>query len=77
MNNKSMTGIVVSQSTKTISVKIERQIKNRIYRKIMKVNKNILAHDENQEAKIGDIVEIIETRPVSKRKSWKLNKILK
>ncbi len=77
MNNKSMTGIVVSLSSKTISVRIERQIKNRIYRKITKVHKNTLAHDERQEANIGNTVEIIETRPISKKKSWKLNKILK
>lgn len=77
MTKKTLVGTVVSKSLKTISVRIERQIKHSLYRKIMKVHKNILCHDEKQEAQIDNIVEIVETRPISKRKSWKLNKILK
>lgn len=77
MAKKTLKGIVVSSHQKTISVEVERQVKHPLYLKTQKVHKKILAHDENAEAKIDDVVEIVETKPISKRKSWMLSKIIK
>jgi small subunit ribosomal protein S17 len=76
-NTKSMIGIVVSNKMdKTIVVEIQRQIKHPSYKKYIKRRAKYLAHDENQVCKIGDTVKISETRPLSKRKNWKLDEII-
>jgi len=77
MTKKILAGVVVARSEKTISVEVERKVKHRLYLKMQRIHKKILAHDEETQANIGDKVEITEIRPVSKRKSWALNKILK
>lgn len=70
-------GIVTSNSMdKTIVVKVERQFKHALYKKIVRRHKNFKAHDENNECKIGDIVEIQESRPISKDKKWVLSQII-
>lgn len=61
----------------TISVSTERRIKDPKYGKTYRSTKKILAHDKIGEAKIGDKVEITECRPISKRKSYNLSKIIK
>ena len=76
MASRKLTGIVMSKTEKTIKVEIKRKVKNLQYFKIISKKRNILAHDERGIAGIGEIVEISEFRPISKNKSWKLNKVL-
>ena len=70
-------GVVVSDKMdKTIVVKVERQFKHPLYKKIVRRHKKFKAHDENNECKIGDKVLIQESKPISKYKKWVLNKII-
>ncbi len=74
---KIQTGVVHSNKMdKTITVSVERRIKHPIYGKYVKKTKRFLAHDEGNECNIGDQVKIMETRPLSKRKRWRLVEIL-
>ncbi len=74
---KSRVGVVVSNKmTKTISVKVERRLQHPLYGKSVKLSKKFMAHDENNDCKIGDKVRIAETRPLSKNKRWRLTEIL-
>jgi len=71
------TGTVVSNKMdKTIVVKVERKIQHELYKRTMKKSKKYVAHDEGNIANIGDTVQIIESRPLSKRKRWSLVKVL-
>lgn|SRR3989338_6870118 len=75
--SKILYGVVSSdKADKTITVNIRSRRTHPIYRKQFTVSKRLLAHDENNEAKIGDKVSIVETRPISKRKNFKLEKII-
>ncbi|MDJ0837408.1 MAG: 30S ribosomal protein S17 [Acidobacteriota bacterium] len=70
-------GVVVSDKMeKTIVVKVERQFAHPLYKRTVKRTKKFLAHDEEGKASIGDRVEIIEARPLSRRKRWKLVRVL-
>ncbi|MCB1053485.1 MAG: 30S ribosomal protein S17 [Acidobacteria bacterium] len=70
-------GVVVSDKMdKTIVVKVERKVQHPLYRRTMKLSKKFMAHDENKLAKIGDKVEIVESRPLSRRKRWNLVQVL-
>lgn len=70
-------GIVVSDKMdKTIVVKVERQYKHPLYKKMIRRHKKFKAHDENNECNLGDTVEIQECRPLSRDKRWKLHKII-
>jgi small subunit ribosomal protein S17 len=74
---RALTGKVVSDKMdKTVSVMIERRIKHPLYGKIIRRSKKYLAHDEANQAKMGDLVEIKEGRPISKNKSWVMTRIL-
>ncbi len=74
---KSRVGIVVSDKMdKTIVVQIIRKSKHPLYGKTVKITKKYKAHDEQNEAKIGDKVMIAETRPLSKDKKWRLVQIV-
>ena len=74
---KERVGVVVSDKMqKTITVSAETKIKHPIYGKFMKRTKKFTAHDETQDAKIGDTVKIMETRPMSKNKRWRLVEII-
>lgn len=74
---KSRTGIVVSDKMdKTITVSIERKVKHPMYGKFMKKTSKFHAHDEQNQCGIGDIVRIMETRPLSKTKRWRLVEVL-
>ncbi len=74
---KSEIGKVVSDKMdKTITVAVEGSVKHPLYGKIVKHTKKLKAHDENNECGIGDRVEIMETRPLSKDKRWRLIKVL-
>lgn len=66
-NRKVLVGVVTSDSMqKTVTVKVETKFKHPLYRKLVIQNKKYHAHDEHEEAKVGDIVQITETRPISK-----------
>ena len=72
-NPRQLTGIVISdKADKTITVKIERRVKHPTYSKIMKRSTKVHAHDEENMAKVGDVVTVQECRPYSKSKTWKL-----
>jgi small subunit ribosomal protein S17 len=72
-----VTGKVVSHGMdKTIAVLVERLIKHPMYGKYIRRSTKLLAHDEANESKVGDVVAISECRPLSKRKSWRLEKIV-
>lgn len=74
---KVRTGIVASNKMdKTITVKVERKVKHPLYGKFVKKSKGFHAHDEKNECNIGDLVKIMETRPLSKSKRWRLVEIL-
>ncbi|MBI5648718.1 MAG: 30S ribosomal protein S17 [Ignavibacteriae bacterium] len=74
---KTRTGIVVStKMNKTITVSIERQVPHPLYRKYFKKTKKFLAHDEHETAALGDKVLIMETRPLSRHKRWRLVRIV-
>ena len=76
-NRKQRNGVVVSdRMDKSIVVLVERRLKHPLYGKFVKLSKKFMAHDEKNEAKIGDKVRIMETRPLSKRKRWRLVEIL-
>ena len=72
-NPRQLTGVVISdKADKTITVKIERKVKHPTYGKIMKRSTKVHAHDEQNSAKIGDLVTVQECRPLSKSKTWML-----
>lgn len=76
-HRKTRIGRVVSDKMeKSIVVLIEQRIAHPIYKKIFKQSKKYVAHDENQDAKTGDLVRIMETRPISKRKRWRLVEVV-
>ncbi len=70
-------GIVVSdKNDKTIVVSVERQFIHPLYKKTVRRHKKFMAHDENNSAREGDIVQIMESRPLSAQKRWTLHKIV-
>ena len=73
MPKRILSGVVVSSSSnKTITVNVTRRIKHKLYKKIIRLTKKYHAHDENNQYKVGDTVSIIETKPISKLKKWKV-----
>ncbi|MBL9151455.1 MAG: 30S ribosomal protein S17 [Verrucomicrobiales bacterium] len=74
---KTRIGVVVSDKmAKTIVVEVMRRVPHPRFSKIVKLTKKLYVHDENGEAKIGDKVMVMETRPMSKLKRWRLLKVL-
>jgi small subunit ribosomal protein S17 len=74
---KTRTGRVVSDKMdKTIVVAVEDHVKHPLYKKIVKRTYKLKAHDENNECKVGDTVKVMETRPLSKDKRWRLVEIM-
>ena len=74
---KEKTGVVVSDKMdKSIVVNVERSFMHPVYGKIVRRNTRYVAHDEKNESKNGDKVKIVETRPLSKTKNWRLETIL-
>ena len=69
--------VVSDKMDKTIVVLVERQFKHPLYKKIIRRHKKYKAHDENNECKMGDVVQIKESKPISKDKRWTLNSIIK
>lgn len=77
LTRKEKVGLVTSNKmTKTIVVSVERQIKHAKYGKFIKRTSKFMAHDEKNESNIGDTVRIVETRPLSKNKCWRLVEIV-
>lgn len=68
--------VVGKKMKKTVTVKVERQVRHRLYKKIIKKQRTFLAHDEYEKCKVGDVVRIIETRPISKCKRWRVVEIV-
>lgn len=77
-NRKTLTGVVVSDKMdKTVVVKVETFVPHPLYGRRIKRSKNFKAHDELNECHIGDTVRLMETRPLSKDKRWRVVKVLK
>ncbi len=64
--------VIAKKMKKTVTVQVERQIRHPLYRKTIRRKQTFLVHDETEKCKIGDIVRIIETRPISKMKRWRV-----
>jgi len=76
-NRKNRVGTVINNKMdKTVTVIIERLIEHPLYHKVVRKRKKVLVHDESNNCHIGDKVRIFETRPLSKRKRWKVDEIL-
>jgi small subunit ribosomal protein S17 len=76
-SRKTRTGLVVSDKMeKTVVVAIERRVPHPVYGKMVTRTKRLKAHDEENSAKVGDTVRIVETRPLSKDKRWRLVEII-
>ena len=74
---KERVGLVISNKMdKTIRVFVERKVKHPKYEKFVKKSSKFMAHDEKNECNIGDVVRIMETRPLSKNKCWRLVEII-
>jgi len=74
---KQRIGVVSSNKMeKTIAVTVERRLKHGVYGKFFKKSNKFMAHDENNECNIGDTVKIMETKPTSKNKRWRLVEII-
>ena len=72
-----VTGVVTSaKMEKTIIVKVTRLVQHKLYRRVIRVTKKFYAHDEERKAKQGDTVRIVETRPLSKLKRWRLAEVV-
>lgn len=74
---KQRVGVVTSNKMdKTITVSVERRLRHPIYGKFVKKTKKFHAHDETNQCQIGDLVRIMETRPISRTKSWRLVEVV-
>jgi small subunit ribosomal protein S17 len=74
---QALVGIVTSaKMEKTIVVKVARLVRHRLYQRVIKKTKKFYAHDEEREARVGDRVRIVSTRPLSKLKRWRLAEVI-
>ena len=74
---KTRTGVVVSDGMdKTVLVRIDRQVRHGLYDKTVRRSSELAAHDEGNEAHVGDTVRVVETRPISKSKRWRVVEIV-
>jgi small subunit ribosomal protein S17 len=75
--HKELVGIVTAaKMQKTIVVKVTRRFQHRLYDRFVRMSKKFYAHDEQGEAKLGDTVRIVESRPLSKLKRWRLAEVV-
>ncbi len=73
-----LSGVVVSDKMdKTVVVQVERSFRHPLYGKVVRRRKKYMAHDEGNECRVGDLVEIRESRPLSRRKRWAVERIVK
>ncbi|MFA6618461.1 MAG: 30S ribosomal protein S17 [Candidatus Neomarinimicrobiota bacterium] len=76
-NRKEIIGVVVSNKMdKTVTVKVTRRVKHSVYGKYINISRKFMAHDENSVCKVGDTISIVETRPMSRNKRWRVKDIL-
>jgi small subunit ribosomal protein S17 len=68
--------VTSAKMEKTIIVKVTRMVQHKLYRRVIRVSKKFYAHDEERKARLGDTVRIIETRPLSKLKRWRLAEVV-
>ncbi len=68
--------VVARKMKKTVTVQVERQVRHPLYRKTVRRKQAFLVHDETEKCKVGDVVRIIETRPISKTKRWRVLEIV-
>ena len=74
---KTKVGEVISDKMdKTVVVKVRRQVKHPLYNRMVRYTSKLKAHDEKNECKVGDMVKVMETRPLSKEKHWRVVEIL-
>jgi small subunit ribosomal protein S17 len=74
---KTRIGVVVKNGmNKSITIAIERKVAHPLYKKYFKKTTKLMAHDESNECNVGDVVKIMETRPISKNKNWRLVEIV-
>ena len=74
----SKVGVVVSdKADKTVVVRVDRIVRHKMYKRYVRKAATFMAHDEENAAKVGDTVEIVESRPLSARKRWRLRRIVK
>jgi small subunit ribosomal protein S17 len=77
MASKEITGVIVSDKMdKSVVVAVERQIRHDVYGKTQKRTSKFLAHNEQNDAKVGDRVAIVESRPLSRRKRWVVTRVV-
>jgi small subunit ribosomal protein S17 len=75
--NEKVGKVVSAKMSKTIVVEVTRRVRHPVYKRIISKRKKFYAHDEQQAAKIGDVVRIIECRPISKLKRWRLGDVIR
>ncbi|RMG61108.1 MAG: 30S ribosomal protein S17 [Deltaproteobacteria bacterium] len=76
-NRKTRVGVVVSdRMDKTVVVQVEQLVMHPLYKKYVRRRKKFKAHDEENQYQVGDMVEIIETRPLSKEKRWRVKRLI-
>ena len=76
-SRKVRTGRVTSDKMdKSITVAVERTYQHPVYKKVVRRTKRVLAHDESNQCQIGDVVRIVESKPLSRRKRWRLQRIV-
>ena len=68
--------VIAKKMQKTVTVQVERQVRHPLYKKIVRQRRTFLAHDENEKCRLGDVVRIIETRPISKLKRWRVVEVV-
>jgi small subunit ribosomal protein S17 len=74
----SKTGVVVSdKADKTVVVRVDRIVKHKLYKRYIRRKTKFMAHDETNDCKVGDTVEIVESRPLSARKRWRVRRVVK
>jgi small subunit ribosomal protein S17 len=74
---KTLEGIVISnRMNKSVVVRVERQVRHPLYQKIIRKSAKFMAHDEENKCRVGDVVRIQETRPISKNKCWRVVSIV-
>src|SRR5678810_992434 len=77
LKNEKVGEVVSTKMTKTIIVQVSRRVPHPLYKRIITKRKKFYAHDEESRAKLGDVVRIIECRPLSKLKRWRLGEVVR
>ena len=77
IKNEKVGSVVANKMAKTIVVEVMRRVPHPIYKRIVSKRKKFYAHDENGQAQVGDVVRIVECRPLSKLKRWQLKEVLR